>query len=272
MCARLVRSALLACARAGCWSGTALMPGQDGGGGGGDLAGADLTGAGNPDLTPPSNPCNTGPSPLDSTWMVHGMPDDRAVDVDVPASYDGKTRTPLVLNFHGYTSNSGQEALLSLMNAKSDAAGFIVAYPNGVASSWNAGACCGTAAQNMVDDVGFVRQLIDVISAQLCIDPKRVFSTGMSNGGFLSHRLGCELSDRIAAIAPVAGVLGVAACAPPRHVPVMGFHGTSDTLVPYGGRTSFGFPSVPETHFGWGTRRGWTHHTLRAHPPASSHL
>jgi polyhydroxybutyrate depolymerase len=109
-----------------------------------------------------------------------------------------------------------------------------------------------------VDDVGFVNKMIDELQAKLCVDDKRVFSTGMSNGGFLSHRLACELSTRIAAIAPVAGVVGVPTCTPPRAVPVMHFHGTADALVPYNGSASMKTPSVPDTAKGWATRDSCT--------------
>jgi polyhydroxybutyrate depolymerase len=174
----------------------------------------------------------------------------------VPSSYSPQ-KTELVLNFHGFTSDPLQEALLSQMNGAADARGVIVAYPAGLDASWNAGLCCGDSAWvSQVDDVQFVRDTLDAISSAYCIDPKRVFATGMSNGGFLSHRLGCELSDRIAAIAPVAGVMGVASCNPGRHVPVMHFHGTLDPLVPYYGGGSQGFPSVAESTAGWIARNG----------------
>jgi polyhydroxybutyrate depolymerase len=178
----------------------------------------------------------------------------RTANVHVPASYDPSKPTPLVLNFHGYTSDGGQEALLSNMSAKADQAGFVVVYPQGLNQSWNAGACCGVSASSGVDDVGFVGQLLDELESRLCVDVHRVFATGMSNGGFLSHRLGCEMSTRIAAIAPVAGVLGVPACNPVRPVPVMHFHGTADPLVPYDGSPSLGFPSVEDTFTGWAAR------------------
>ncbi len=203
--------------------------------------------------------------PVDDTWTIVSKGTNRTANVHVPASYDPSKPTPVVLNFHGFTSDATQEALLSNMSAKSDAAGFIVVYPQGLNQSWNAGACCGVSASSGVDDVQFVRDLIDSLEVQLCVDTKRVFATGMSNGGFLSHRLGCEMSDRIAAIAPVAGVLGVPACTPARPVPVMHFHGTADPLVPYDGSSVLGFPSVPDTFAGWGARDGCTD------PPAETY-
>lgn len=182
----------------------------------------------------------------------------------VPPSYDGSAPVPLVVNFHGYTSNAAQQELFSAMNPKADSAGFLVAYPNGTGSGtdtgWNAGACCASAAANGVDDVGFTRALVADVEARACVDPKRVYATGMSNGGFMSHRLGCEAADLFAAVAPVAGVLGIpeASCTPSRPMPVIHFHGTADTLVPYDGNASLGFPSVPDTFAGWAKRDGCT--------------
>lgn len=179
--------------------------------------------------------------------------------VHVPPSYDGSVAVPLVLDFHGFTSDPPQQIALSEMNPKSDAEGFVAVYPEGWggAKSWNGGLCCGDAASMDLDDVGLVRAIIDDVASRVCIDRRRVYSTGMSNGGFLSHRLACEASDVIAAIAPVAGVIGVPmeSCTPGRAVPVIHFHGTSDLLVPYNGG-SFGFPGVEETMMGWATRNG----------------
>lgn len=190
----------------------------------------------------------------------------RRTYLHVPESYDPTAGTMLVLNFHGFTSANWQQALLTRMGEEAEARGFVVAYPQGVGVSWNAGDCCGTAWTDAVDDVGFVSALIDRLSAEYCIDPRRIFATGMSNGGFMSHRLACELSDRIAAIAPVAGVIGVepAGCTPERPVPVWQFHGTEDLLVPYEGGTpvlndlgtGLVFRSVAETMEHWATHNG----------------
>ena len=198
--------------------------------------------------------------PLDATWTIVAGGLERRFDVHVPASYDPATPTPVVFNFHGYTSNAAQQAFLSGMNAASDAAGFVAVHPQGTGAtpSWNAGACCGSAAADGVDDVGFVDAALDALEAGLCVDPDRVYATGFSNGGFLSHRLACERADRFAAIAPVAGVLGVATCTPARPVPVLQFHGTLDSLVPFGGDPQNGFPSVRETFESWAARDGCT--------------
>ena len=195
----------------------------------------------------------------DHAWtLTHGGVE-RSYRLHLPDGYD-RSATPLVLNFHGFTSSPDAQATYSIMNATADREGFAVAYPQGTGSpaSWNAGACCGSALENDVDDVGFVSAMIDDIGAKLCLDESRVYSTGLSNGGFLSYRLACELADRIAAIAPVAGVDGMASCEPSRAVPVLHFHGTQDTLVPYEGSDSYGFPSVEETMTSWAERNGCT--------------
>lgn len=173
----------------------------------------------------------------------------RSALLHVPPSYDPGKGTALVLNFHGFTSADWQQRLLSRMDATSDARGFIVAYPAGIASSWNAGQCCGTAWLDAVNDVQFVKDLISEISNEYCIDPKRIYATGMSNGGFFSYRLACELSDVIAAIAPVAGVLGMPPelCHPKRPIPVLHFHGTKDSVVPYGGGNPLVNLNIPGT-------------------------
>jgi len=213
------------------------------------------------DGTAPAVTC-TGKSSAtgDVVWNITSSGQPRVVNVHIPANYDPARGTALVLNFHGFTSDAPQEAILSLMNDKADNAGFIVAYPYGTGTplSWNAGACCGTAASSGVDDIQFVRDILATASDKLCIDTTRVYATGMSNGGFLSHRIGCELADRFAAIAPVAGVLGVPSCTPSRPMPVMHFHGTADSLVPYDGSTSMGFPPVLDTFHGWADRDGCT--------------
>jgi polyhydroxybutyrate depolymerase len=198
----------------------------------------------------------------DLDWTIKSGAKDRKVHVHVPTKYDATKPTPVVLNFHGYTSDGLEQAAYTGMTRKADEAGFIAVHGEGIGQqqSWNAGACCGDAAAQKVDDVALVSAIIDELQAKLCVDAKRVFATGMSNGGFLSHRLACELSNRIAAIAPVAGVLGVPTCTPSRAVSVMHFHGTSDLLVPYDGidDTDRKFPSVPATRDGWAKRDGCT--------------
>jgi polyhydroxybutyrate depolymerase len=180
----------------------------------------------------------------------------REYRVHVPPGYAPDQATMLVLDFHGYLESNDDIAKISKMDPVSDAHGFIAVYPQGVSNSWNAGSCCGSASSSDLDDVGFVAALLDALEAAYCVDKKRVFSVGFSNGGMLSHRLACELSDRIAAIGPVAGTMAVEACNPTRPVPVIHFHGTSDFVVPYNGGGASQADSVADTIAGWVERNG----------------
>jgi polyhydroxybutyrate depolymerase len=182
----------------------------------------------------------------------------RSYELHLPPAYDGVTALPVVLNFHGYTSSGTRQQESSRMDATADRKGFIVAYPNGLDASWNAGVCCGKSAEEDVDDVAFTRAVIEDLAERGCIDRARVYATGMSNGGFLSHRLACEASDVIAAVAPVAGVLGIdaSACAPTRPTPVMHFHGTGDVLVRFDGGGLVASIGVEESTAGWLERNG----------------
>lgn len=194
--------------------------------------------------------------PLDAVWTITSGGIDRTLRVHVPASYDPARRTPVVLDFHGYTMSGQAQEALTLFPAKADAEGFVVVHADGTGGlrGWNAGACCGTAASSGTDDVGFVDAMLAELDARLCVDPRRVYATGFSNGGFLSHRLACERTDRIAAIAAVSGVMGMASCAPSRAIPVLQIHGTADTIVPYNGSAALGFPSVATTVADWAGR------------------
>jgi polyhydroxybutyrate depolymerase len=215
---------------------------------------------GDPSASGPAAAACVGKSDLhgDLDWTLSAGGRDRTVHVHLPKTYDPTRPTPVVLNFHGFTSNASQEDALSGMSAKADQAGFVAVHAEGIglSQSWNAGGCCGEAASSAVDDVGFVNVMLDELESKLCVDARRVFSTGMSNGGFLSHRLACELSTRIAAVAPVAGVLAIPTCNPTRAMSVFQFHGTLDPLVGYNGSPALGYPSVPQTMSGWATRSG----------------
>jgi polyhydroxybutyrate depolymerase len=154
----------------------------------------------------------------------------------VPESNDPTSAVPLVLNFHGLGSNARGQEVYSGMVEKATAEGFITAAGEGIGKSWNTGeVCCAPANQQGVDDVQFTRDMVARIASEYCIDAQRIFSTGMSNGAFMSNRLACDAADLIAAIAPVAGIEGLVGCAPSRPVPILMFNGTLDPLVPYAG-------------------------------------
>jgi polyhydroxybutyrate depolymerase len=152
----------------------------------------------------------------------------------LPANHDKNIPIPLVFNMHGFTSNATQQELYSAMNAVADTARFAVCYPNGIGNAWNVGWNFGSTA----DDVGFISALIDRFHLDYGIDKSAVYACGMSNGGFMSYRLACELNDRIAAIASVTGSMvqeAVDVCKPGKAIPIMEIHGTADQTVNYNG-------------------------------------
>jgi polyhydroxybutyrate depolymerase len=159
---------------------------------------------------------------------------ERVYLVHVPKKYDPKTPTPVVLALHGAGMNGAAMVWFTGLNKKSDEAGFIVVYPSGTGTgpflTWNSG---GFAAKDKPNDVLFVTQLLDDLGGLVNVDTKRVYVCGMSNGGMMAYRLAAELSERIAAIAPVAGTIAIEDSKPKRPVPVMHIHGSKDTIVPY---------------------------------------
>jgi polyhydroxybutyrate depolymerase len=167
--------------------------------------------------------------------------------IHIPATYDATKPAPAVVTFHGGGGNPQSMIRLTGLNAKSDEAGFIVAYPYGTGQlansllTFNGGECCGYAMQNKIDDVGFTRELLDDLATVADIDADRVFATGLSNGGIMAHYVASELSDRIAAVAPVGGPLMMEAPRNQRAVSVMHFHGTADAFAPFEGGYGKGF-------------------------------
>lgn len=204
----------------------------------GSEAGPPASASGSADAAPPPFACagKTGVAgDFTLTLTSGGLARDSLLHV--PASYDPAKGTMLVVNYHGFSSNAAEQLALTAMNSVADADGFVVAYPDGIGSGWNAGDCCTELQTTKVDDVQFTRDLLARIESGYCIEPRRVYATGFSNGGFLSHLLACELADTFAAVAPVSGVLGVPlpTCLPARPVPVLDIHGTADPVVPYDG-------------------------------------
>jgi len=173
----------------------------------------------------------------------------------VPPSYQPGRAWPLVISLHGFNSNGTQQERFSKMSVKADQAEFIAVYPEGLGNpqAWYFG-----PGDEGVADLDFMRDLIRHLEGQLSIDSARVYATGISNGGEMTNRLGCELSDQVTAIAPVSGGYPRAeACRPSRPVPVVAFHGTADNLLPYEGlgQGKLMLP-VPEWAAGWAARNG----------------
>lgn len=206
------------------------------------------------------------PGSVVSDQLVHdGLT--RTFRVYVPPSYDPAHPLPVVLNFHGGFGSGAQQESFSKIVDVASSEGFIAVSPDGVPDpafgirTWNGGGCCGYAVTAQIDDVGFVRALLDRLETNACIDRRRVYAQGMSNGAILSHRLACELADRIRAIGPVAGTNMSPSCSPTRPVPVRGIHGSADAFVPYAGGLGCGpggvsYTSVPSTMEGWRQRDG----------------
>lgn len=235
-------------------------------------------------------------NPGDYTRQVPGW-NDRSYLLHIPTGYDSAKPMPVILAIHGGGGDSERMNKLTcpggdLSNPKclsslADQKGFIVVYPNGTRSkllysaeirTWNAGggtngySCVsGVACKNKVDDIAYFKALLGDLKSTVNVDSKRIYATGISNGAAMSHRLACELADKIAAIGPIAGgnQFGATAnCNPSRPVPVLEIHGTADPGWPYNGgenQTSlwnyFGatpgnFFPIPQTVSDWAKRNG----------------
>ena len=170
----------------------------------------------------------------------------------IPAIYNASQPTPLVFNFHGLTGTSAIAMWHADFRSIADTANFIIIHPQGLLNSsgethWNVGQL-GTS----VNDIHFISVLLDSLSLEYNIDSKRVYSTGMSNGAYMSYRLACELSDKIAAIAPVAGSYisyMLNNCNPTHSTPVLHIHGIADSSSIYYGKP--GVESIPDILSYW---------------------
>jgi polyhydroxybutyrate depolymerase len=189
---------------------------------------------------------------------------ERTVIVYVPSRYTDTTKTPLVLNLPGSGETAAQQALLTGMNATADADRFIVAYPqavipDGSGYDWNipgvpliGGRSVPAGAAN---DVAFLSKLSGYLEAHYCINPARVYVTGISGGGRMASQLACDAPRIFAAIAPVAGLRRPTPCPATRPVPVVAFHGTADPIDPYNGHgQAYWTYSVPQAEAYWATQ------------------
>ncbi|WP_322795945.1 hypothetical protein [Tepidiforma sp.] len=151
----------------------------------------------------------------------------RAYLVYVPKGYDASRPLPLMLNFHGLGSSMAEQHAYAGWVPVADREGFIVVSPDGVERSWLLAAG--------LDDIRFVRDLVAELEEELCIDPGQVYTSGMSNGGFMSTVLACQANDLIAGVIAVTGATPPTASCGPKPVPFVLFHGTEDPVVPYNG-------------------------------------
>lgn len=174
----------------------------------------------------------------EQSLTVDGL--ERSYLLAVPDGYRARAALPLVIVLHGAGTTARYAAQITGFDDKAEQEGFIAAFPNGtgpwVLQTWNAEHCCGTAMDNGVDDIGFISALIDRLLAGYPIDPGRVYVTGFSNGAMLTHRVGIELSDKVAAIAPVAGGLFGGEPMPANPVPVLFVNSVEDRVIPPDGK------------------------------------
>lgn len=193
----------------------------------------------------------------------------RLYRVHVPAEYDGTRPVALLFALHGGGGNMEYQEddarYGQIANAERE--GYVVVFPNGFSkfksgkfATWNAGACCGAARDNHVDDVGFIREIVGHLTRQLNIDRARIYATGMSNGGMMAYRLACDMSDVFKAIASVAGTDNTLACTPQHPVAVLHIHAQNDDHVLFNGGAGpaardkaavADFTSVPNTIAKW---------------------
>jgi polyhydroxybutyrate depolymerase len=166
----------------------------------------------------------------------------------IPSTYKPEIPSPLLIALHGLSGWDLQLMYNTEFNNLAEANGFIVAYPNGNPElvdnrgirSWNGGGCCAISQRNNSDDVSYIKNLIDDVSSRYSINSKRVYLTGHSNGSMLAQKLACQLSNKIAAVAVVAGRLLLDSCNPESPVSILQIYGTADTLNPEnGGTTSY---------------------------------
>ena len=224
----------------------------EGSGAGGSGAGGSGAQAGAPSELPPSCP-SPALSAGDSNRTVQVGSVSRSFVLHVPTTYDGTTRVPLLVDFHGLGSSGMSELQTSPYPAVTDPEGVLIAFPDGLkgplGTAWDLGPCCVAD----VDDVGFVRALVAQVQGDACIDSRRVYAAGVLTGGGMVYELACQTADIFAAVAPAAFDLlqeNVDDCVPSRPITEISFRGTADPRVPYAGGPSALVPGMPITFLG----------------------
>jgi polyhydroxybutyrate depolymerase len=192
-----------------------------------------------------------------STHTIRVNGQDRSFRLYRPAALNGTDPVPLVVMLHGGFGTAKQAEQSYGWDRKADAARFLVAYPDGVDRAWNAGGgCCGVPGKNHVDDVAFIEAMVRAVESAGHVDPRRVYATGISNGGLLAYRLACD-SQLFAAVGPDSATM-LGDCPAPAPISVIHIHGSADRNIPYDGSPGDGFatidgPSVPDVITTWRT-------------------
>jgi polyhydroxybutyrate depolymerase len=223
---------------------------------------------------PQDPPARPGPGDYNLSLKVGDL--ERHYLVHVPMRGDGKSPMAMVIMLHGGGGTAETAKASTGWIAKSDQEGFIIVFPEATRRDpsqpasflrnppvWNDGSGRGPAWRRDADDIGFINALIDDILARFTVDPKRIYVTGFSNGASMTFRVGMELSQRVAAIAPVSGILWVRDPAPLRPVPMLYLIGTRDPLNPLEGgevKTPWGRtvtnPPIRESILAWARMLG----------------
>lgn len=185
-------------------------------------------------------PCDRPAAPGSTTATIQSGGRERSYLQYVPPTYDGSTPVPLVVDLRAGPATAEDVPATNRFETLADEETFVVVAPRvvGEPPTWNvpgdpAGDQPGVAGAP--DDTAFLADLLDQATATLCIDPRRVFVAGFSDGARMASWIGCALADRIAAVAAVSGLQRANDCDPDRAVPVIAFHGTDDDLIPYDG-------------------------------------
>jgi len=208
-------------------------------------------------------------APVAPTGPVGG--EERPVEVFVPSTYDGTKAMPLVLLLHSYSINGAIAEAAFGFKPVAESSGFLLAIPEGLRDArnfpyWNATSGCCDFNDSGVDDSGYLRRVIEDVQARWKVDRKRVFTIGVSNGGFMGHRMACDHADLVAGIVSIAGAthLDPSLCRPRDAVHVLHIHGTADSVIHFDGGTFTGpYPSAPESVARWveldgcGTSEPW---------------
>lgn len=166
----------------------------------------------------------------------------------VPSGYQKNKPAPLIIALHGGLGTGKVMAEHAGLSDDADRAGMLVAYPDGIGRGWNAGSCCGDPMEKQVNDVLFMRNLIEDVKSKYSVDSKRIYGTGFSNGAMLLHRVACEAPELFTAIAPVSGGIMVPECQAKTAPAVLLVQGRADDRIFWDGGTFSGTyrPSIKE--------------------------
>ncbi|MGQ0830768.1 MAG: alpha/beta hydrolase family esterase [Microthrixaceae bacterium] len=198
--------------------------------------------AGNPNAAADGEVASADPTPSSGCGATSATPVslerrtipalDRWYLLTVPAAHDGNAPLPVVLDFHGLSEGADVHTRTSGLSPYAEAHDFIAVFPNGTGTPvhWNV-----SLDRKTNEDLVFIDALLDDLESSLCVDTSRVYATGLSNGALMSSVLACSMSDRFAAVAPVAGINEPDGCAPTRPMPVLAFHGTQDPILLFNG-------------------------------------